>query len=61
MPIYVKTLTGKTTNLICEPSYSIGSLKALIFVKERIPPENQKLIFACKQLEDEKTLTDYNI
>ena len=57
----MKTLTGKTITLDVEHADTIKIIKAKIQDKEGIPPEDERLFFYERELEDGLTLSDYNI
>jgi ubiquitin len=61
MQIFVRTLTGKTMTVEVEHTDSIMKIKERIAEKEGIPASEQRLIFAGKGLEDDRTVSDYNI
>ncbi|CAG8791620.1 9973_t:CDS:2, partial [Dentiscutata erythropus] len=61
MQIFIKTLTGKTITIDADSSDNVVIIKQRIEEKEGVPVNEQRLIFAGKQLEDDRSLSDYNI
>ncbi|KAI8359594.1 ubiquitin, partial [Mortierella sp. GBAus27b] len=61
MLVFITTLTGKVITLDCGPQWTVDDMKGSIQEKEGVPPDEQRLIFATRQLENGKTLSDYKI
>jgi hypothetical protein len=61
MQVFIRALTGKILTLDVEPFDSIEIVKQKIQERERISPARQRLIFTGEQLENQKTLADYNV
>ena len=61
MQIFVKTLSGRTITIEVDAKDSISSVKAKIHDKESVPPDEQRLIFGGKELEDHYTISHYNL
>ena len=61
MQVFVKTLIGQTITLEVQPSDTVRMLKEKLRAKEDIPPDQQRLIYSGRQLEDEERLSYYNI
>lgn len=59
--LFIKSINGKTRTLMVEPTTTVGELKRQMQEKEGINPDEQRMIFAGKNLEDTKTMADYNL
>ena len=61
MQIFIKTLTGRTITIIVDPTDTVRNVKQKIKDKDDVPVDEQRLLYAGKELRDEEKLTDYNI
>lgn len=61
MLVKVKTLTGKEIEVDVEPKEKVIKIKERVEEKEGIPPQQQRLIFGGKQMNDDKTIGEFNI
>lgn len=61
MQIFIKTLTGRTITIIVDPTDTVRNVKQKIKDKDDVPVDEQRLLYAGKELRDEDKLTDYNI
>ncbi|KXS21375.1 polyubiquitin, partial [Gonapodya prolifera JEL478] len=59
--VTIKTLTGRKIDLKVQPDDLVDKVKAILEKCEKIPSATQVLIYAGKQLEDGKSLSDYNV
>ncbi|XP_016098462.1 NEDD8 isoform X2 [Sinocyclocheilus grahami] len=57
----LETLTGKEIEIDIEPTDKVERIKERVEEKEGIPPQQQRLIYSGKQMNDEKTAADYKI
>lgn len=61
MQIFIKTLTGRTITIVVDPTDTVRNVKQKIKDKDDVPVDEQRLLYAGKELRDEDKLTDYNI
>ena len=59
--VFIKTLTGKTLTVVVKKTDTVENLKKKIYEHEDIPIHRQRIVFASKQLEDARTIADYDI
>ena len=61
MQVFVRTLAGRSTTLDVESTDTVKSLKEKLYLKEGISAGDQRLVFGGKELDETRSLSDYNI
>jgi len=60
-PVWVRTLTGKTITIAPDIGTTVQTMKCDLQAKEGIPTDQQRIIHGGRQLEDGRSMGDYNV